>query len=225
MYFVFSVPVSASASVAFCTSHLFVVSAHAVIFLLPVPGRYIINSSVVFGVTNVCPAMSTDGFFRDGAVVGPLLSNTCPVVQKGINVSTQEPFVWIILCAVSPVLVAPALFSLSASILVTSSCISSIILDVTNNDTKSQAENDTAVLPSYHLVTVRVSPLLDVHRAFSLLATDPSVISWIVIIKLLVGNKDPHQSSVILVVLDVIDVKRVLCALSFVLNFRKVIID
>jgi hypothetical protein len=126
---------------------------------------------------------------------------------------------------VSPVLVAPALFSLSVSSLVTSSCISSIILEVTNNDTKSQAENDTAVLPSYHLVTVRVSPLLEVQRAFSLLVTSPSVISWIVMIKLSAGNKAPDQSSVILVVLEVIDVNRVLCALSFVLNFRKVIID
>jgi hypothetical protein len=100
-----------------------------------------------------------------------------------------------------------------------------MIAEVTNNDTKSQAEKETAVLPSYHLVTVSVSQLLEVHRAFSLFTTTHPVTSCIVMIKLLVGNKDPHQSSVILVVLDVIDVNRVLCALSFVLNFRKVIIS
>ena len=52
-----------------------------VTFLLPVHGRYTISSSLAFGVTSVCHAISTDGDFRDGAVVVPLLSNTCPAVQ------------------------------------------------------------------------------------------------------------------------------------------------
>ena len=56
-------------------------NAPTVIFLFPVHARYTISSSVVFGVTNVCHAISTDGDFRDGAVVVPLLSNTCPAVQ------------------------------------------------------------------------------------------------------------------------------------------------
>ena len=133
--------------------------------------------------------------------------------------------VWIILCAVSPVLVPQDAFNFTVFKSVISSCISVIILEVTNNDTKSQAEKETAVLPSYHLVTVSVSPLLDVQRAFSLFTTTQPVTCWIVIIKLLVGNKAPDPVSVILVVLDVIDVSRVLCAWSFVLNFRKVIID
>jgi hypothetical protein len=88
MYFVFSVPVPASASVACCTSHLCVVSASAVIFLLPIHGRYTISSSVVVGVTKVCHAISTDGATQLGLLVAQLDCNTCHEVQYASAVST-----------------------------------------------------------------------------------------------------------------------------------------